>query len=272
MCGIHATISVAKHSELSENLRQILINRGPDHLGLVEREISLPSVAPDLRIALNFTSTVLALRGDHVAKQPFQHADSDSVLCWNGEAWKFDDEVVSGNDGEAIFARLVQCDHGTAGERQANILSTLRKIQGPFAFVFYESVGQCLYYGRDRLGRRSLLMRDEPDGQSLSFSSVADSPASGWEEVQANGIYSVQFRPESFGEKQTSLGHQVSRHQWVESGGADLVSARRASPPKQLITHIGRFWELANSTRIFPKARRSSLMAHPHLSAYYTIT
>ncbi|KAK8131419.1 Asparagine synthetase domain-containing protein [Apiospora sp. TS-2023a] len=223
MCGIHATISVAKHSELSEKLRQLLINRGPDHLGLVEREISLPSVAPDLRIALNFTSTVLALRGDHVAKQPLHNADSDSVLCWNGEAWKFDDEVVSGNDGEAIFARIAQCDGSTAQDRQSHILSTLRKIQGPFAFVFYDSVGQCLYFGRDRLGRRSLLIREGPDGQSLSFSSVADNPASGWEEVQANGIYSVQFHPDASGEKPISLGHHVSRHEWVESGGADLV-------------------------------------------------
>ncbi|KAK8044748.1 asparagine synthase-domain-containing protein [Apiospora rasikravindrae] len=224
MCGIHATISVAKHTELSENLRQLLINRGPDHLGLVEREISLPSVAPDLRIALNFTSTVLALRGDHVAKQPFQHDESDSVLCWNGEAWKFGDEVVSGNDGEAIFARLAQCDRSAAADdRQAHIVNILRKIQGPFAFVFYDSVGHCLYFGRDRLGRRSLLVREEPDGQSLSFSSVADSPATGWEEVQANGIYSVQFHPGPSGEKPISLGHRISRHEWVESGGADLV-------------------------------------------------
>ncbi|KAK8069182.1 Asparagine synthetase domain-containing protein [Apiospora phragmitis] len=205
MCGIHATISVAKHTELSENLRQLLINRGPDHLGVVERGISLPSVAPDLRITLNFTSTVLALRGDHVAKQPFQHGNSDSVFCWNGEAWKFDDKVVGGNDGEVIFARLAQCEHG------------------PFAFVFCDPVGQCLYFGRDRLGRRSLLMREEPDGQLLSFSSVADTPASGWEEVQANGIYSIRFHPESSGEKPISLGHRISRHEWVESGGADLV-------------------------------------------------
>lgn len=272
MCGIHATISVAKHSELSENLRQLLINRGPDHLGQVEREISLPSVAPDLRIALTFTSTVLALRGDHVAKQPFRHGNSNSVLCWNGEAWKFDDEIVSGNDGEAIFARLAQCDDSTVQDRQAQILSTLRRIQGPFTFVFYDSVGQCFYFGRDRLGRRSLLMREGPDGQSLSFSSVAGSPASGWEEVQANGIYSVQFHPASSGEKPISLGHHISRHEWVESGGADLVSARRASSQKQLITHIGRFWELANSTRIFPRVWRSSLIAHLRLSACYTIT
>ncbi|KAK7943784.1 Asparagine synthetase domain-containing protein [Apiospora aurea] len=224
MCGIHATISVARYIELSENLRQLLSNRGPDHFGLVEREIFLPSVAPDLRIALNFTSTVLALRGDHVAKQPFQHGGSDSVLCWNGEAWKFEDEVVSGNDGESIFARLAQCNLGAAAEdRQAHILNTLRKIQGPFAFVFYDSVGQCLYFGRDRLGRRSLLMKEESDGQSLSFSSVADSPAAGWEEVQANGIYSVRFYPESSGEKPIFLGHHISRHEWVETGGADLV-------------------------------------------------
>lgn len=234
MCGIHATISVAKHIEISEHLRRSLINRGPDHIGRLERRISLPSVAPDFGIALTFTSTVLALRGDHVAKQPFQHANSDSVLCWNGEAWKIDGQVVSGNDGEAIFARIVQCEGSTAEDRQMHIVNNLRKIQGPFAFVFYDSVSQCLYFGRDRLGRRSLLMREEPDGQTLSFSSLADNPASGWEEVQANGIYSVHFRPASSGEKPISLSHHISRHEWVESGGADLVSARRAfaSTPK----------------------------------------
>ncbi|KAK6854093.1 Asparagine synthetase domain-containing protein, partial [Apiospora arundinis] len=223
MCGIHATISVAKQADISEHLSQSLVNRGPDHLGRLEREIPLPNVAPGFRIALGFTSTVLALRGDHVAKQPLQHADSESVLCWNGEAWKIDDQVVSGNDGEAIFGRIVQCENSTAEDRQKHILNSLRNIQGPFAFVFYDSASQCLYFGRDRLGRRSLLMRDEPDAQSLSFSSVADSPASGWEEVQANGIYSVHFHPESSGDDPISLGHRISRHEWVEGGGADLV-------------------------------------------------
>ena len=107
MCGIHATIAftASTGSGLSSELRQSLINRGPDHFGQAQRELprSLGSDQKLQNIRLYFISTVLALRGDHVVRQPLEEqVDVGSVLCWNGEAWRIGGCPVSGNDGEAI--------------------------------------------------------------------------------------------------------------------------------------------------------------------------
>ncbi|KAJ4379792.1 hypothetical protein N0V86_004976 [Didymella sp. IMI 355093] len=52
---------------------------------------------------------------------------------------------------------------------------------------------KCLYYGRDCLGRRSLLRKITADG-SLLLSSVCDNASGeGWEEVEADGIYMLDL-------------------------------------------------------------------------------
>lgn len=231
MCGIHATISVDDAAELSENLRQSLTDRGPDHLGVAERHLS--------HATLRFTSTVLALRGDHVAKQPFEDTKSGSVFCWNGEAWKLDDQRVKGNDGEAVFNRLVHTQDTEPAARKNQVLSILRSIQGPFAFLYFDAPGQCLYYGRDRLGRRSLLLNQAPDGKSIAFSSIAGVPNHGWNEVQADGIYTMALLSSSTAVGEPVLGAQTSRDDWMPSQGADLVSTRRL--PAILRHHV---WKL----------------------------
>lgn len=222
MCGIHATISANNAAELSENLRQSLTDRGPDHFGVAERQLP--------HITLKFTSTVLALRGNHVAKQPFENTESGSVFCWNGEAWKLDDQRVKGNDGEAIFNRLVHIQDTEPTARKTHVLSVLRNIQGPFAFLYFDAPGQCLYFGRDRLGRRSLLLNQALDGKSVAFSSIAGVPSRDWNEVQADGIYSMALLPTPSAVVEPVLGVQTSRDDWMLSQGADLVSTRRLPP------------------------------------------
>lgn len=217
MCGIHGVITVHPEQNLPENLREALLNRGPDFLGQSTR--TLPS-AEGPGVSLTFTSTVLALRGDHLAQQPFKHPENDSVLCWNGEAWKIDGQAVDGNDGEEIFARLSANSSSETELRRTHTLDVLRQIQGPFAFLYYDALGKCLYYGRDRLGRRSLLVNRSEAVGGVAFSSVADSLVAGWKEVPADGIYSISF---STGDFQNLV---AEKHDWVPNAGADLVSAR----------------------------------------------
>ncbi|KAH9884686.1 asparagine synthase-domain-containing protein [Xylariomycetidae sp. FL2044] len=218
MCGIHARISTNGQVPISAALKQALCNRGPDHFGQTHRQIG--SVAPDTRaVHLDFTSTVLALRGDHIAKQPLESPATDSVFCWNGEAWRIGGATVDGNDGEAIFAKL---GDARAEARELDTLDVLRSIEGPFAFVYYDAEGKSLYFGRDRLGRRSLLWHSDADDSSLSFSSIADFPATGWEEVEADGIYSVDLDSFSF---DILITDRIVKHPWLPSGSADTVSS-----------------------------------------------
>lgn len=45
------------------------------------------------------------------------------------------------------------------GRWDKQVLSALSRIAGPFAFVFFSPSRSTLYYGRDRIGRRSLVVR-----------------------------------------------------------------------------------------------------------------
>ncbi|GKT54573.1 asparagine synthase [Colletotrichum tofieldiae] len=183
MCGIHVVVSIDGFQSLPAATQTCLCNRGPDHLGEI-RSQTTPAGPDSKPVFLGFTSTVLALRGDHITKQPFRDASSGSILCWNGEAWKVAGTPVQGNDGEAIFTLLT-----AASSRDANedtVLNVLRSIEGPFAFVYFDAIASRIYYGRDRLGRRSLLLNQE---EGLRLSSVAESTLPAWAEVEADGIY-----------------------------------------------------------------------------------
>ncbi|KAK1625484.1 asparagine synthase [Colletotrichum phormii] len=185
MCGIHVLVIRDGFQSLPQDVKTCLCNRGPDHLGEARCQTSGGSGSP---VFLTLTSTVLALRGDHVTQQPFRDASSGSVLCWNGEAWKIAREPVQGNDGEAIFALLTAASSRDAPEDA--VLNVLRSIEGPFAFVYFDATSSRLFYGRDRLGRRSLLLNGEG---GIRLSSIAESILPSWAEVEADGIYLVDL-------------------------------------------------------------------------------
>jgi len=222
MCGIHAILrrSNIAPSDLTGTLRQSLHNRGPDHLGQVTRSLPLPPTNDDgtdsPAVHLTLTSTVLALRGDHIATQPLCDSSGDSsVLCWNGEAWRLDGQPVWGNDGENIHTRLKQTPTDDAPDTiEEYILSVFRSIQGPFAFVYYNSHDRRVFFGRDRLGRRSLLLHKTKDGRSVSFSSVAGPPVVDWQEIPADGLYSLSL--DAFVGDSVDYDKDVQRHSWLE--------------------------------------------------------
>ncbi|KPM43871.1 Asparagine synthetase domain-containing protein C4F6.11c [Neonectria ditissima] len=187
MCGIHAAISSSPNSSISAELIQCLAKRGPDHTGTAQTQVVCRD--PDRgSLFLTFTSTVLSLRGDHVAKQPLVDDASGSILCWNGEAWGIRGEPVRGNDGEAALALLTEASRSAADS--GGVLDALRAIEGPFAFFYFDKPAKRLYYGRDRLGRRSLLVKA---GLPFALSSVADMPVEGWTEVEADGCYALEL-------------------------------------------------------------------------------
>jgi asparagine synthetase B (glutamine-hydrolysing) len=186
MCGIFCTVSRGQVVEPSQNAQHLLHQRGPDILDSFNHIIHLPSSPNNSEtICIHFTSSVLALRGETAVPQPLKDATSGSVLCWNGEAWKTEDGVVKGNDSTIIMTLLSRASRQL--DSQSSILRVIEQIRGPFALVYYDGNGN-IYYGRDCLGRRSLMKAALEDGTTI-LSSVADlSLDVEWSEVDADGI------------------------------------------------------------------------------------
>jgi asparagine synthetase B (glutamine-hydrolysing) len=186
MCGIFCTINRGTVVEPSENVRNLLRQRGPDILDSI---VAVPdSLNKSDTVCIHFTASVLALRGDTAVAQPLKDAYNNSVLCWNGEAWKIGEGVVSGNDGILIMGLLSNASRQI--DSQSSILRVIEQIRGPFALVYYDGYGK-LYYGRDCLGRRSLMKATLQDG-TMILSSVADLSLNvKWAEVDADGLYVI---------------------------------------------------------------------------------
>lgn len=195
MCGIFFSLS-SKSTPPTQETRTLLEKRGPDSIqthAVCTRTKAQDGVSEPQTHHLTFISTVLALRGDHVYSQPLVDPVTQSVLCWNGEAWKIAGEWVSGNDTELVFdlfLRAVRGDRETASHRLADAVAS---ISGPFAFVLYDAVHSRLFFSRDCLGRRSLLQGFEKDG-SLKICSLCDGTSStNFEEVGFSGIYVIDL-------------------------------------------------------------------------------
>ncbi|EED24306.1 asparagine synthase related protein [Talaromyces stipitatus ATCC 10500] len=199
--GYHASEHVLPQKKTATWLR----NRGPDnyHTHLVKLESPGLSTSAPETIYLTFISSVLALRGDHVTSQPLVDTDSNSVLCWNGEAWKINGELIDGNDTQLVFQELIEAsryrhDVGESEESRLNdsvarLTNIISNIRGPFAFVFYDGVHRRLYFSRDCLGRRSLL-RGQDDHGNLKICSVCDAlPGASFEEVECDGVHVIDL-------------------------------------------------------------------------------
>lgn len=227
MCGIHVSLSPTSHA-ISSTLKQCLSNRGPDYLRQVQRCINHGSTSSFLTL----TSTVLALRGDHITKQPLVHPTNQSVLCWNGEAWRIDGRRVQGNDGEAIFVQLSEATASVAS--RDSVLSVFRSIEGPFAFVYYDNLSRSLYFGRDRLGRRSLMMKNTASGE-LILCSIAESQDQSWTEIEADGIYAIDLSSQV---DALPVPWKLSKYEWLIFDQPDFVSTTCVKIPG--FVHEGR--------------------------------
>ncbi|KAL7276321.1 hypothetical protein RUND412_000692 [Rhizina undulata] len=201
MCGILFKLSPTPGTP-SATLKRLISRRGPDSTRT--HTTAFPSNSPTHH--LTFTASVLSLRGDHIAVQPLVDNLSSSVLCWNGEAWRISGEPLERgvNDGEAIFRLLLL---STSSPSEDEVAKVFENVSGPFAFVFWDARRGRLWWGRDCLGRRSLVYRWDEFG-ALVVASVGDG-REGWREVEADGVYYLDLGTAAVGE-----GH-VWRVGWV---------------------------------------------------------
>lgn len=173
--------------------------RGPDSCQTLQittqsrNPASNPSNPNAQTVFLTFIATVLTLRGSMVQRQPMIDEQTQSVFCWNGEAWKIDGKIVPGNDTKHVFHLLLAASKSSSTDACKKIVAVLTSISGPFSFVFYDAISSCVYYSRDRLGRRSL-MRTALSEKTFVLSSVSSGPHRATFEVETNGVHRVSLR------------------------------------------------------------------------------
>lgn len=228
MCGIFFSLSASGAVLPNEETCCLLRKRGPDnyHVHNVEQKIAntRSSNEEPIAVQLTFVSTVLSMRGGCLVPQPLVDLTTQSVLCYNGDAWKISGEPIQGNDAELIFKLLLQAvnhhskttssaDSGTTAVQ--GVLDVISSISGPFAFVFYDAINSKLFFTRDSLGRRSLLQGVDESG-AFKLCSLCDGTSSThFSEVETDGVYMIDFE------------HAIFQDNWIatRSAGAPLFDA-----------------------------------------------
>lgn len=244
MCGIFCSVSRTNQILPTDDIAKRLQARGPDSAWTVYAKYALdPSQRDTLKdeTFLTFHSTVLSLRGSQTVVQPYQGPDKKFTLCWNGEAWSIDGRCTFNNDTEAVYQLLA---NASAAQSDSDVLEkdigsgtevveALSRICGPYAFVFFDHPRGRLFFGRDFLGRRSLMKRITNEGD-LIISSISDgNVAQGWDEIEADGVYCVDLQltndamPFSSSQLRTWGNFTAKRFQYIFSHGPamDAVSA-----------------------------------------------
>ena len=239
MCGFVFTCSTEGPPHCPEELLCQIRKRGPDSFNIINRSTrstSESSGQPNPPLSLNihttFVGSVLSLRGPAVISQPLEDSKTGSLLLWNGEAWALGNEEISGNDTSAVFRHLLKACSGekyltsteTAQSHAAAIRDSLQSIRGPYAFLFYDCAASCVFYGRDVLGRRSLLTHKINDC-TLCVSSVSmGSTAGACEEVETGGFFMLKLTGQTWTSTQDSQGDPYFRPELIPWTTAEEVS------------------------------------------------
>ena len=184
----------------TDELIAALHRRGPDQSARVP--VNVHQHAPPA----TFYGSTLGMRGPATA-QPLRGA-GNCLLLWNGEI--FGGGVSVGpheNDTSALMAELERRDSADG------IVACLASVAGPWACIFWQPSTESIWFGHDRIGRRSLLLGYSTAG-GLAISSVAPSSAQGtapnwrWQELPPSGLYQLQL---------TGTGNSLGRlhhHHW----------------------------------------------------------
>lgn len=187
MCGIcvcGTVSSVAKNTCCSGLLKDSLLlvkNRGPD--GFSQSYTKL------LNWEFQFCGSILWMQGKYPMMQPVMD-DDGNILLWNGDI--FDGPLVPDKD---------KCDTAVVSEAFKNSLSdelflnVLSTIKGPYSFVYWNVSTKKMWFGRDRIGRHSLLYHF-CEGQFI-LTSVGKKGIP-FLEVPVSGIYMLDFSKDSY--------------------------------------------------------------------------
>ncbi|KAJ7462632.1 asparagine synthase-domain-containing protein [Mycena galericulata] len=188
LCARHLQNDSSSLLELCQRLKHANGARGPDSQD-TRRVLVTDSDGLHHAVVLDLFASELRLRGNHPIVQP--HEQNNNIFCWNGEIFEGLDIAEDENDGVKLFDAL------QAVETVEQVYNLFGTIEGPYAFVYYHADSQRIFFARDPLGRRSLLIH-KPSVKNPYFLvasvSTGSDPSCDFEEVSTEYIYSLELR------------------------------------------------------------------------------
>ncbi|CAG0920124.1 unnamed protein product [Notodromas monacha] len=166
MCGIFCVISaknpddVRVSFEIIDVWESLLESRGPDSKGSQDIDAGC--------CCLKMAGYVLWQQGQKMTSQPLLD-ESGNALLWNGNVFGGLEIPPGHSDTEAILQGLSNAE---------NIPAFFQKLEGPGSLIYYDNRSKRLWFRRDCIGRRSLLIaqvRDPEDCVHFVISSVMPS-------------------------------------------------------------------------------------------------
>ncbi|XP_074071612.1 asparagine synthetase domain-containing protein 1 [Macrotis lagotis] len=188
MCGICCSVTLSiehgKYDFLHKNLLHNLKRRGPNS--------SQQVLKTDIDYHCLFSGHVLHLRG-LLTPQPIED-EKGNVFLWNGEIFGGIFVGTEDNDTQIMF------NHLSSFNKESEILSLFSSVHGPWAFIYYQASSNCVWFGRDYFGRRSLLWHFSNTEKGFCLASVGTKAAgvvNEWQEVPACGIFKIDLKSSS---------------------------------------------------------------------------
>ncbi|KAJ7169626.1 asparagine synthase-domain-containing protein [Mycena filopes] len=189
MCGVFLCARYTQNEsssllDLCGRLKRVNAARGPDSQDT--RRVTL--TGSDNAIVLDLFASELRLRGVNPIVQP--HEEDGNVFCWNGEIFGGMDIALEENDGVKLFRDL------TGLSTVDEVATLFGSIEGPYAFAYYHAASHRLFFARDPLGRRSLLIHKPSDKNPyFLLASVSSGPDTccEFEEISTEYIYCLEL-------------------------------------------------------------------------------
>ncbi|EAL68269.1 hypothetical protein DDB_G0278193 [Dictyostelium discoideum AX4] len=205
-------IAIGDYYTIKNDIESRLINRGPDSIKskLIEIKCFQKDIDKEISISMELISSVLGLRGP-LTIQPLTDENNGNTLLWNGELFGGYEIGIHDNDTCLLLHLLSKINENESENQEINeneiereLIEIMLKIKGPFAFLYWQEKKRKLWFGRDVLGRRSLLVNNETiinDKPSLIISSMGSFPNGiddsirlpKWDEINTFGLFSIHF-------------------------------------------------------------------------------
>lgn len=202
MCGIFFRVvrdvedSTCDKVQL-QRIRDALRCRGPDCANTIT--IELNNVGK-----LTFFSTVLSMR-DPLTVQPLQSVDTTNILQFNGEIYDVAGDLKEYGNNLLLDEAELDNDQIGPGRNDTSLVMhlferfgvqmTIQCLRGEYAFVYFDRANQTVWWARDCIGRRSLLVNSSVPGE-FSLSSVPSfdhEKRKNWVEVKGGSLFKLDL-------------------------------------------------------------------------------